>query len=60
MIGEIAGGVVIYNEQSPYQEKIHYSIKKGVERHYGNDVANTTKLDIIQEVVSFEAFLFAK
>lgn len=49
LITEIAGGVLLYNEQNDLQNDVHNSIRVAVERHYGNDVSNTTKLDLIQE-----------
>lgn len=49
LITEIAGGVILYQQQADLQEDVHNSIRLSVERHYGNDVSNTTKLDLIQE-----------
>lgn len=60
VIAEIACGVLIYNQQGAFQEKVHYSILKAVDRHYGNDITNTTKLDLIQEGVSIYTLYYLK
>jgi hypothetical protein len=52
LITEIVGGIVLYQEQADLQNDVHNSIRVAVERHYGNDLSNTTKLDLIQEAVS--------
>ncbi|EFX76398.1 hypothetical protein DAPPUDRAFT_322264 [Daphnia pulex] len=49
LITEIVGGIVLYREQADLQNDVHNSIRVAVERHYGNDLSNTTKLDLIQE-----------
>jgi hypothetical protein len=58
LITEIVGGIVLYQEQADLQNDVHNSIRVAVERHYGNDLSNTTKLDLIQEAVSCAALLF--
>lgn len=51
LIAEITGGVLIYQQQNELQNDVHNSIRVSVERHYGNDVTNNFKLDVIQEGV---------
>ncbi|XP_059352724.1 leukocyte surface antigen CD53-like isoform X1 [Daphnia carinata] len=49
LIAEITGGVLIYHQQNELQNDVHNSIRVAVERHYGNDVTDSLKLDVIQE-----------
>lgn len=51
LVAEIAGGVLIYNQQNELQNDVHNSIRVAVERLYGSDVTNNLKLDVIQEGV---------
>ncbi|XP_057375028.1 tetraspanin-7-like isoform X2 [Daphnia carinata] len=40
---------VAYDELAPFHEKVHLGIFWAIQRHYGNDVANTTVIDLIQQ-----------
>lgn len=54
LIAEITGGVLIYQQQNELQNDVHNAIRVSVERHYGNDVTNNFKLDVIQEGVKWQ------
>ena len=41
-----------YNYLPEFQQQVHYNIDWGVRLYYGNDVRNTTTIDLIQENVS--------
>lgn len=49
IVAEITGGILVYSSLPAFQERVHFNIVWGVQRHYGNDLANTTILDLIQE-----------
>ena len=49
---EVTFGVVAYNELAEFHEKVHLGIFWAIQRHYGNDIANTTVIDLIQQGVS--------
>ena len=49
---EVTFGVVAYNELAEFHEKVYLGIFWAIQRHYGNDIANTTVIDLIQQGVS--------
>lgn len=48
---QVTFGRVAYNELAPFHEKVHLGIFWAIQRHYGNDIANTTVIDLIQQGV---------
>ncbi|XP_046451757.1 leukocyte surface antigen CD53-like [Daphnia pulex] len=49
VVVEVTFGVVAYNELAEFHEKVHLGIFWAIQRHYGNDIANTTVIDLIQQ-----------
>lgn len=52
VVAEITAGVVAYANLADFQERVHFNFLWTVQRHYGQDVVNTTILDLVQETVS--------
>jgi hypothetical protein len=52
VVVEVTFGVVAYNELAEFHEKVHLGIFWAIQRHYGNDIANTTVIDLIQQGVT--------
>jgi len=48
---QILFGVAAYTHVSHFQERVHFSLFWAVQRHYGNDISNTTVVDLIQQGV---------
>lgn len=49
---QITFGVVVYSQLDGFHEKVHLGIFWGIQRYYGNDISNTTVIDVIQQSVS--------
>jgi hypothetical protein len=57
VVVEVTFGVVAYNELAEFHEKVHLGIFWAIQRHYGNDIANTTVIDLIQQGVTMNNHL---
>nr|CAH0110474.1 unnamed protein product [Daphnia galeata] len=49
VVVEVTFGVMAYYELAEFHEKVHLGIFWAIQRHYGNDIANTTVIDLIQQ-----------
>jgi hypothetical protein len=60
VVVEVTFGVMAYYELAEFHEKVHLGIFWAIQRHYGNDIANTTVIDLIQQGVSNQNHFFLK